>query len=94
MLKNTNSSLLRNASECAYGVSLAKHEKLILVSGIPWSVKIGEEELQLMGPLIVRSNKVLMGFSSEIYIRDGHNMQELSCILLCHIVTVLPSVFH
>lgn len=63
LLRNTNASLLGNASRPAYGISHAEHENLIWVNNIPWLVEIRDEELQLMGLLIVPSSE---GLSPEI----------------------------
>lgn len=66
LLRNTDSSLLGKASGGAYGISHAEHENLIWVSDVPRSVEIREEELKLMGLLIVPSSEGLMGLSPEI----------------------------
>lgn len=66
LLRNTDSSLLGKALGGAYGISHAEHENLIWVNNVPRSVEIREEELQLMGLLIVPSSEGLMGLSPEI----------------------------
>lgn len=66
LLRNTDSSLLGKALGGAYGISHAEHENLIWVNDVPRSVEIREEELQLMGLLIVPSSEGLMGLSPEI----------------------------
>lgn len=66
LLRNTDSSLLGKALGGAYGTSHAEHENLIWVNDVPQSVEIREEELQLMGLLIVPSSEGLMGLSPEI----------------------------
>lgn len=66
LLRNTDSSLLGKALGGAYGISHAEHENLIWVNDVPQSVEIREEELQLMGLLIVPSSEGLMGLSPEI----------------------------
>lgn len=66
LLRNADSSLLGKALGGAYGISHAEHENLIWVNDVPQSVEIREEELQLMGLLIVPSSEGLMGLSPEI----------------------------
>lgn len=66
LLRNADSSLLGKALGGAYGISHAEHENLIWVNDVPRSVEIREEELQLMGLLIVPSSEGLMGLSPEI----------------------------